>query len=302
MTSEARLRDGKSTSATGGGVELRYRFVAIDVDGTLVQRGRPVAAEVKDAIGLAQNSGALVTLASGRMYPLVAPLLRELGLTAPAICYGGAMIVEAQSGHPIFERGVPLELAREVVREARASQLTARAYVGNSVYVDRLDPDAFNADSLRRVNAIEVGDLLDFLTGDPSHLAIDAPPEQTRDVVRAMRGRFVGRLNVTTGHPLLTEFSHPDVHKGSALAWLCDVVGIPIDQAIAIGDDWNDIEMLRLAGVGIAVANAHPDVLAIADDVVPSVDEGGVAVAIQRYVLAGAAATATGGSAGAANR
>jgi Cof subfamily protein (haloacid dehalogenase superfamily) len=238
------------------------------------------------------------------MYPLVAPLVRELGLSTPAICYGGAMIVDAASGQPLFERGVPLDLAREVIREARAWQLTARAYVGAAVYVDRLDPDRFNADSLRRVNAVEVGDLLDFLTGDPSHLAIDAPPDQTRGVVQAMRRRFDGRLNVTTGHPLLTEFSHPEVHKGAALVWLCDTLGIPVDQSIAIGDDWNDIEMLRRAGIGIAVANAHPDVLAIADDVVPSVDDAGVAVALQRYVLAGTAAavTGTGGSAGAANR
>jgi hydroxymethylpyrimidine pyrophosphatase-like HAD family hydrolase len=60
---------------------------------------------------------------------------------------------------------------------------------------------------------------------------------------------------------------------------------VPLAQSLAVGDDWNDIEMLRQAGLGVAVANAHPAVLAIADDVVPSVAEGGVAVAFDRYVL-----------------
>jgi Cof subfamily protein (haloacid dehalogenase superfamily) len=277
-----------SSGAIGRSPKRQVRLVAIDVDGTLIERGRPVAPRVRETIARALGLGVVVTLASGRMYPLVVSLLRELELTYPVICYGGAMIVQAATGEPLFERGVPLELARDVIREARQRDLTARAYVGSEVYVDRLDPDRFNADSLRQVHAIEVEDLLRFLSGDPSHLAIDAPPDQTRDLVHAMRARYLGRLNVTTGHPLLTEFSHPDVHKGSALRWLCDLVGVPVEESLAIGDDWNDLEMLRHAGIGVAVANAHPDVLAIADNVVPSVEEGGVAVALERYVLAAA--------------
>ncbi len=263
----------------------RLRLVAIDVDGTLVERGRPIARRVKDAIARAQGIGAIVTLASGRMYPLLDALVRELRLTAPIICYGGAVIAEPKTGRPILERGVPLELTHEVIHEARSRGLTARAYVGTSVYVDRIVTGSFNEESLRRVNAVAVGDLLQFLTGDPSHVAIDAPPEQTRSLVEAMRVTFRSRLNVTTGHPLLTEFSHPEVHKGSALAWLCDHVGVSIEDSLAIGDDWNDIEMLHRAGVGVAVANAHPNVLAIANDVVPGVRDDGVAVAIERYVL-----------------
>jgi Cof subfamily protein (haloacid dehalogenase superfamily) len=263
----------------------RTRLVAIDVDGTLVERGQRVSPVVKDAISRAQKRGAIITLASGRMYPLLAALVRDLGLTAPVICYGGAVIANSGSGQPMFERGVPLALTHEVIREARSRNYGARAYVGTTVYVDRIVPNSFNEDSLRRVNAVEIGDLLTFLTTDPSHLAIDAPPDQTRALVEAMRVTFRSRLNVTTGHPLLTEFNHPMVNKGSALLWLCDYYGVAIEDSVAIGDDWNDIEMLRSAGVGVAVANAHPDVLAIASDVVPGVGEDGVAVALERYVL-----------------
>src|SRR5712692_2558669 len=130
--------------------DRRIRFVAIDVDGTLIQRGQPIDPRVREAIASAQRAGAIVTLASGRMYPLVATLLEDLQLIHPVICYGGAMVVRASSGETIFERGVPLDLARDVIREARQRDLTARAYVGNAVFVDRLDPDRFNAESLRR--------------------------------------------------------------------------------------------------------------------------------------------------------
>lgn len=264
-----------------------YRLVALDVDGTLLQRGRPLSEPVKAAIGEAAARGTIVTLASGRMFPLLRPLVDQLGLSAPVVCYGGAMVVEPVSAAPLYQRGVPLELAREVVRAARERRFSPRVYLGERVYVDRLDPAGFNYESLLRTKATAVGDLLDFLQEDPSHLAIDAPAERTRALVREMRVVFGGRLNVTTGHPLLTEFTHPSVNKGTAVAWLANRLGIGRAEVLAIGDDWNDLELLRYAGLGVAVANAHPDVLAAAAAIVPSCADDGVAEALRRYVLAG---------------
>jgi hypothetical protein len=262
-----------------------YRVVALDVDGTLLDRGCPVSELDREAIQRALAAGVVVTLATGRMFPLVEPLVRLLGLTAPTICYGGALIVDPMAVRPLYQCGIPRTLAVEVIRVARNRGLTARVYVDSSVYVERIEVGAYNYESLTRVNAIAIDDLERFLTEDPSHLAIDAPPEVTRGLVGEMREQFSGRLNVTTGHPLLTEFGHPSVHKGSALRWLCAHVGIPVTRSIAIGDDWNDVEMLRVAGLGIAMGNAHPDVLALADVVVPSVGDSGVAHALERFVL-----------------
>lgn len=263
-----------------------YRLVAIDVDGTLIERGQPVSRRVGDAIARAQQRGAVVTLASGRMFPLLEGLAEQLALRSPVICYGGALIVDPTSRARLYRRGIPLELAREVIQEAQRRGLSARVYLDDDVYVDRLDPAAFNYDSLLRVRARAVGDLLTFLREDPSHLAVDAPPEQTRRLVEEMRERFRPRLHVTTGHPLLTEFSRAGVHKGSALAWLARELRIQREHVLAIGDDWNDLEMLRYAGLGVAVANAQPGVLAEAEAVVASVSDDGVADALERFVLA----------------
>ena len=263
--------------------------MAIDVDGTLLERGRPVSPAVRRAIDRAQRQGTIVTLASGRMFPLLERLVEDLGIASPVICYGGALVVDPGTRQSIYERGVPRHLARDVIREARRRDLTARVYVGEEVFVERLDPGTYNYDSLQRVNAVKVPDLLDRLDRDPTHLAIDAPPDRTRTLVEEMRLAFSPALHVTTGHPLLTEFSHPEVHKGSALAWLARELDVPREQTLAIGDDWNDVEMLRFAGLGVAVANAHPDVLAMENiATVPSVSDDGVAVAIERYVLSNA--------------
>ena len=262
-----------------------YRIVVIDVDGTLLERDRQISPRDHAAIRRTLDAGVVVTLATGRMFPLVEKYVRQLGLTAPTICYGGALIVDPLTARPLFQCGVPLALSAEIIREARQRGLTTRVYVGTDVFVEAIDVNAYNYESLTRVNAITVGDLDSFLTEDPWHLAIDAPPEVTRGLVREMRSRFAGRLNVTTGHPLLTEFSHPSIDKGSALRWLCNSLGVPPSQSVAVGDDWNDVAMLREAGLAIAVANAHPDVLALVDVVVPGVANSGVADALERLVL-----------------
>lgn len=262
-----------------------FRLVALDMDGTVLARGKPLSGRVREAIVAARENGCQVTLASGRMYPLLSDFVEQLGISTPVICYGGAQIVDPRDREPIYQRAVPLELAREVILIARERALTPRAYVGDDVFVERIDPSAYNFESLTRVRARAVGDLLDFLVDGPTHLAIDAPPEQTRALVEEMRQHFGGRLNVTTGHPLLTEFSLPEVHKGTAFAWLARYLGISREETLAIGDDWNDLQFLRWAGLGLAVANAQPELLAIADAVVPSVDDDGVAVALERYVL-----------------
>lgn len=262
-----------------------FRLVAIDVDGTLKARDRTVSPVVREAIARAQALGVVVTLASGRMFPLLEQFVVPLGLRAPVICYGGALAVDPITHAARYRRGVPRDLAREVVSEARQRNLTARVYADEHVYVERMDPAAYNYESLRRVHARQVPDLLAVLDQDPSHLAIDAPAEQTRRLVEEMRRAFSPRLHVTTGHPLLTEFSHPDVNKGTALAWLAAELGVPREETLAIGDDWNDLEMLRYAGLGVAVGNAHSDVLALADAIVPSVEDDGVAVALERFVL-----------------
>src|SRR4051812_6542671 len=111
-------------------------MVVLDVDGTLLENRSPVSARDFEAVQRALAAGIVITLATGRMFPLVEPLVRQLGLTAPTICYGGALIVDPVSVSPLYQCGVPRSLAVEVIRVARDRNLTARVYLGDSVYVE----------------------------------------------------------------------------------------------------------------------------------------------------------------------
>jgi hydroxymethylpyrimidine pyrophosphatase-like HAD family hydrolase len=96
--------------------------------------------------------------------------------------------------------------------------------------------------------------------------------------------RFAGRLFISKSLPYFLEFAHPDVSKGSGLSFVADRLGFGPEQTVAGGDGENDRELLDWAGFGVAVANAHPDVLARADLVVPSVQEEGIALLLETYL------------------
>jgi len=263
----------------------RFRLVALDFDGTLKPRNAPITPGVRDAVARTLASGIEVTLATGRMFPSVLPFSQELGLTAPVICLGGAAIRDPRTGATLFERGIPLALAREVIAAARERGLSACAYTGDSLLVERVDPASAFAGYVARSRAEVVPDLLERLTADPSHMAVVSDEVRTRDLVRELREVFGERLAVTSGHPLLAEIDHPSVSKAVALARLAEHLGVKREQVVAIGDDWNDIPMLDYAGLGVAMGDAAPEVLAAADVVAPTAAEDGVAWVLEKYVL-----------------
>ena len=263
----------------------RFRLVALDVDGTVKPRNGPITPGVREAIARTLARGVEVTLATGRMFPSVLPFARELGLTAPVICLGGSCLRDPRTGATLFQQGIPLALAREVIAAGRERGLSVCAYVGDSLLVERVDPDSPFSGYVARARAEVVPDLLERLTADPGHMAVVSDEVRTRGLVRELRDVFGERLAVTSGHPLLAEIDHPSVSKAVALASLAERLGVEREQVIAVGDDWNDIPMLDYAGLGVAMGDATPEVLAAADVVAPTADEDGVVWVLERYVL-----------------
>ena len=109
-------------------------------------------------------------------------------------------------------------------------------------------------------------------------------PEVLDGLKQRMLARFDGRLYISKSLPYFLEFASPDVTKAAGLDFLSEHVGFSPEQTVAFGDGENDVELIHWAGYGVAVANAYPKVLAVADFVCPSVDEEGVAQVIEAYL------------------
>jgi Cof subfamily protein (haloacid dehalogenase superfamily) len=229
-------------------------------------------------------AGAHVIVVTGRMFRSTRPYAVEAGLDDPVVCYQGAVVADPVSG--VFLRHVPIP--RPVALEAMDAVIDAgfhlNCYVDDELYVAKVTPEARAYADFQQLEIHEVGDLREWLSADPTKLVAVGDPEALDALEDVLKPRFAGRLFVSKSLPHFLEFAHPDVSKGSGLSFLADRLGFTAAETIAGGDGENDRELLDWAGFGVAVANAHDDILARADLVVPSVHEEGIALLLEAYL------------------
>ena len=267
---------------------MTYRLLAMDLDGTLIGNDLLLSERVKRAVARAAAAGVRPALATGRMFRASLPFARELAITAPLICYQGALIREVEGDRVLYHQPVPLELARDAIAAAQARGLVALGYIDDWCYAGQDTPEAQFYARHSRVQPRFVGDLLAWLQEPPTKIVVVSTAEQTDANVAEFRRRFGERLNVTKSYPLFTEIIHPEVSKGRALARLAELLGVGREEVAAIGDNLNDLDMLEYAGLGIAMGGSAALVQQQADWVCPPEAEDGVAVAIEERILAGA--------------
>ena len=268
--------------------ERIFKLFALDVDGTLVTDNLVITDPVKKAIAAAQERGVVVTLATGRMFRSAVQFANELNLSAPLICYQGAMVKHSRTGELIFHQPVPLELAREFIELAQKHNYHVNAYVDDHIYVAEMNEEARYYSSLARVPAEVVGNLLNFIDRPeraPTKLVIVTDEDKTLGVVNEFEGAFGHALYVTRSHARFTEAVHPECSKGVALRALAKSLDIPVEQTLAVGDNLNDLPMLEMAGFSVAVANASPGVKEKAGYVASGAVGDGVVEAINKFIL-----------------
>ncbi len=272
------------------GPELPVRLLALDLDGTLLGPDRVIRPRVRSAIAAAIESGVTVTIATGRMYRSTLPFAQSLGIVAPIICYQGAYVrdLPAPDGTPgrlLLHRTMPGVVAREAIRWARARGFDPHVNVDDRLV---MQADATSAEDYERLSGIGA----EFVENLPA--AVRGPVTKVLAVGRAplpeqwlpeARAAFEGRAQVTVSHPEYLEWNAPGVTKGRAVRWLARRLGIPLAQTMAIGDQYNDAEMLAEVGHGVAMGDSPEAVRSAARHVTATIDQDGAALAIETLVL-----------------
>lgn len=259
-----------------------YRLLALDVDGTLIGGDLQVRPAVRDAITQLLERGIVVVLATGRMFVSSRPFADLLGITAPLICYQGALVRELTGEQRILRHvPVPLQLAHEVARFAREHNLTMHVYLDDRAYTERFTEESSYYAELNKISVFEVGDLSLFLKRRPTKIVFISGPEGAREIYDALTARWGAVAQVVQSNARFAEITARSVSKGSALRSLARRLGVRRSEIVAIGDQDNDRSLLEAAGLGIAMGNAVPELKAIAHLVAPSVTDDGVAWAIQ---------------------
>jgi Cof subfamily protein (haloacid dehalogenase superfamily) len=272
------------------------RLLAIDVDGTLLDSRGQVPEANLDGIALAASSGACIAIVTGRSFSFALPAVERLADPLTLVVYNGA-IARMRSGQTLLRRLLPREAARDVLAATEAWRDSAllqfdRPSRGQLVY-DRLDWTHPNRVRFREKNLAlleEVPALEDALVEDPIQIAFNGSVATMRALVDTLRSTSVlADLSISLTEYLHRDFSLVDVaaphtNKGTALESLAALLGIDRREVMAVGDNFNDREMLEWAGIGVVMGNASAEMKA-GFTTTGTNDEAGLAQAIRKFVL-----------------
>lgn len=259
------------------------RVVATDLDGTIVRTDGTISARTRAALTAAEHAGAFVVLVTGRPPRWLAGIAEATGHSGVTVCANGALVYDLHREVVIEAFPLAVEVARDVVRllrEAIPGIGFAVENVGSGFGHEPTYRPRWSSDGSMKVAHIDelLVEPLAKLLARHEQLDSDELLAAARDVV----GTEIAELTHSSRDGLL-EISAAGISKASTLSAICAERALTGQEAIAFGDMPNDLPMLEWAGHSVAVANAHPDVLAVVDEVTASNDDDGVAAVLERF-------------------
>ena len=276
---------------------MAIRLLALDIDGTLLNPRGEITPRTRSALDEVQRRGILVALVTGRRFGSARPVVLELGLSVPLVSHNGALTKNVSTLDTIGFHPLDIETAREVIRIGRdhgTDMICCDDPNGLGVMViDGVSPenralhrylDKYR-DSLR-----EVPDLLEYLDHAPIQIMFSGSCDPIDDFADQLQQQLDGRIQLFKTRYRSIDLTILDAisttaSKGASVDEIALSYGIGSAEVMAVGDNHNDLTMLRRAGVGVVMANAEDELKAMGFALTASNDDDGVAIAIEKYIL-----------------
>ena len=268
---------------------MRYQALALDLDGTLTNSRKEVSPATRAALGRAMFEGCKVILASGRPLVGIQPVAWALGLPRLGgyiLAYNGGQVVDCRTGETLRQDRLDPAQIHRLCAFARQQGVSILTYDRDGIVTEHPeDPFVQKEAGINRIPVQKVPDLAAYVTYPITKMLLVGEPERMAAVEQAMRPQFAGQVDCYRSEACFLEAVPPGVDKAASLHWLLDHLGLSERHLMAFGDGFNDIPMLRAAGLGVAMANAQPPVKAAAKSLTDSNDEDGVAHALDKWLL-----------------
>lgn len=270
---------------------MKYKLLVLDVDGTLLNDEREISKRTLAALLKVQQMGVRIVLASGRPTYGLMPLAKTLELGnygGFVLSYNGCRIIKAQNGEILFERRINPEMLPYLEKKARKNGFAIFTYHDDTLITDSPDNEYIKNEAL--LNNLKI------IKEDEFSTAIDFAPCKcmlVSDKEKALIGleqhwekRLAGTLDAFRSEPYFLEVVPCGVNKANTLGALLEHLGVTREEVIAVGDGVCDVTMLQLAGMGVAMGHSQDSVKVCADYVTASNEEDGVALAVEKLILA----------------
>jgi Cof subfamily protein (haloacid dehalogenase superfamily) len=268
------------------------KLLVLDIDGTIAGVSNQINPAVKQAVQAAQAKGIQVAIATGRMYCSALRFHQDIGSDLPLLAYQGALIKDPATETILRHLTVSKRLATQLLdyfeQPELRNLLSVHFYINDQLHVRELTEESRLYALRCSVNAIPVGDLRTTLETEPTKvLALCDDSDVIEHLLGTLKQQYTpAELYLTKSVATFFEATNPWVNKGAAVRYLAEeILGLQAKNVMAVGDNFNDVEMLEYAGISVAMGNAPQKVKAIAQHVAPSVEQDGVAAAIEQFLL-----------------
>ena len=258
------------------------KMVATDIDGTILGESFEFSPAIIECIKKLSDNGIKVVLVTGRMHLAALKLAHKLGLTTPIVSYQGGLIKE-QNGNILYQKNLDSDRAKEVIKWAKDNNVHINLYMDDVLYVEndniaikRYTGERFIPYKVCNFNDLEIKNVNKILAIDFN----DA--ERVTGWVEYLR-KLMPELYIVKSTPYFCEVSNSQAKKSCAVEFLQNYWELNKEEILCIGDQNNDIELLKAGGVAVAMGNGTEDVKAVADYVTDTIDNDGFVKAMEKY-------------------
>ncbi len=269
---------------------MKISAVCTDIDGTLLDSRRELSARTI-SIFREISPRVPIILASSRMPSAMRHLQHELGVTQyPIICYNGGFVIKYidEETVDVFEStGIPATIASQIYKLSSGTEVHISLYREHDWYAPRMDYWTEREEKITKAKS-KVNDLEQILdewvrVSNSVHKLMCMGPEQQIDrMEQQLVKAYADEIHIYRSRPTYLELAPKQISKATALEVILQQYGIPMSEVLAFGDNYNDIDMLRKAGLGVAVANSREEVKAVADETTLSSIDDGVAIFLEK--------------------
>ncbi len=280
---------------------MKYRLIATDMDGTLLNDDKAVSPATVAALKEAMEKGILVTVCTGRNITGISEFRKIINPNGPIICNNGAIIMSADGKSTLYNRVMDSKDARDVYELGMSLGTTLLIWCDNVFYTNVLNDKSYGYKKYSGMDPVLLEDFDSLLEKGITKILYCGEPDEVNAYLEKVNSLRLNRaerisenndgstafLRNTTNCkslPIFLEFFNSEVSKGNALKFIAEYCGFSTDEMIAFGDGMNDYSMIETAGYGVAMENACDEIKKIADFVTLSNNEDGIAYALNRVM------------------
>jgi len=267
---------------------LSIKLIVLDLDDTLLRDDQSISNRTKAALIKAQENGVKVALASGRSTFGMVACAEELSLAEYGgfiLSFNGGKMMNYQLKEELFSSSLSLTAVKKLYEISQREGVFIHTYMGNEIITETDNPYTTIASGLSNMPINLVTSFVEGVKEEVGKVLMCGDPDKMKIVEAKLKTELADDFSVMRSKPFFVEFTKKGVTKGTSISHLIQKYGIKREEVMAIGDSYNDQEMITFAGLGVAMGNAPDDIKELADYVTDTNMNDGVAKCVEKFVL-----------------